>query len=58
VIKEFSLADFEELENVERANRFKKSDGYLYLGDTFYCDSDMFEYLTIIPDKPPLIERI
>ena len=58
VIEEFTLKDFDELENIERADRFKKTDGTLYIGDTFYCDSFMFEYLTIIPNRKPLIERI
>lgn len=58
VIAEFSLKDFDELENIERADRFKKKEGYLYIGDTFYCDLPMYEYLTIIPNGKPLIERI
>lgn len=58
VIEEFSLQDFDEIEPVERANRLKNANGYLYVGDTFYCDNSMFEYLTIIPNRKPLIERI
>lgn len=58
VIYEFTLQDFEELEDVVRANKFKNSNKHLYEGDTFYCDEQMYEYLTIIPGKQALIERI
>lgn len=58
VLKEFSLQDFDQLEEIERFNRFKKKEGWLYEGDTFYCDETMFEYLTIMPNKKPLIERV
>lgn len=58
VLEEFSLVAFDELENIERANRFKNKDGWLYKGDIFICDETMFEYLTIIPNRKPLIERV
>lgn len=58
VLEDFTLQDFDELENIVRFNRFKKTEGHLYKGDTFKCDETMFEYLTIIPNRKPLIERI
>lgn len=58
VIEDFTLNDFDELEDIQRADRFKTKEGHLYIGDTFYCDETMFEYLTIIPNGKPLIERI
>lgn len=58
VLEDFTLQDFDELENIERASRFKNTEGHLYKDDTFYCDQTMFEYLTIIPNRKPLIERI
>lgn len=57
-IEEFSLQTFDELENIKRFNRFKNKEGWLYKGDIFECYETMFEYLTIIPNKKPLIERI
>jgi hypothetical protein len=58
VLEDFKLQDFDELENIVRINRFKKTKGHLYKGDMFKCDETMFEYLTIIPNRKPLIERI
>lgn len=58
VLYDFTLEDFEELEDVERANRFKNLKNHLYKDDTFYCDEYMYDYLTVIPNMKPLIERI
>ena len=58
VIKSFTLRAFNELKNLERADKNKNKERHLYEGDTFECDTSMFEYLTIIPNKDPLIERI
>lgn len=58
VLEDFTLQDFDELENIVRFDRFKKTEGHLYKGDMFKCDETMFEYLTIIPNRKPLIERI
>lgn len=57
-LEDFTLRDFDELENIERADRFKKQEGKIFKNDTFYCDTSMFEYLTIIPNRKPLIERM
>lgn len=57
-LEDFSLAFFDELENIQRKDRFKNKYGYLYKGDIFACDETMFEYLTIIPNRKSLIERV
>lgn len=55
---DFTIQDFDELEKIERANRFKHSEGYIYKGDTFNIDITMYEYLTTRPNLPPLVEKI
>ena len=44
VIKEFTLARFNELKNVQRKE--KEVQGRLFVGDIFECNADMVEYLT------------
>lgn len=44
-IDEFSLKDFDKIENVERANATKNKEGLLFIGDKFECDKDMLDYL-------------
>lgn len=65
VIEEFTLKDFQKLQNIERASRDEK--GRLFANDKFECDEKMFDYLTgnnklgkkvvevieIIPEKLP-----
>lgn len=46
VIKNFHLAKFNELENIQRASVGKNIEGYLYPDDTFECTEEMVEYLT------------
>lgn len=43
VIKEFTLAKFDELKNIQRRSISTK--GKLYVGDTFECDKTMADYL-------------
>lgn len=45
VIEGFTLAKFDELENLERANSDKNKEGELFVGDTFTCTEDMANYL-------------
>lgn len=45
VIENFSLAKFNELQNIVRKNANLNNEGYLYLGDTFECKQEMAEYL-------------
>lgn len=65
VIEEFTLKDFDKLQNVERVGRDEK--GRLYVNDKFDCNDKMLDYLTgnnqlkkkvvevieIIPEKLP-----
>ena len=44
VIEGFSLARFNEIQNLVRANR--DNEGHLYIGDVFDCSDDLAEYLT------------
>ncbi len=44
VIEEFTLKDFDKLENIKRANADEK--GKLFVGDEFNCDENMAKYLT------------
>ena len=44
VIKEFTLRDFDKLNNIVRKN--KEEEGRLFVGDTFECTKEMAEYLT------------
>lgn len=44
VIKEFTLAKFNELKNVQRKAREEK--GKLFIGDTFECSEELAKYLT------------
>lgn len=44
VIKEFTLARYDELKNIKRRNFDTK--GKLYVGDTFECTEKMADYLT------------
>lgn len=43
-IKDFTLKDFNKLENIKR--RSIANVGHLYVGDTFECNEDMVKYLT------------
>ena len=43
VIKEFTLARYDELKNIKRRSFDTK--GKLYVGDTFECDKEMADYL-------------
>lgn len=56
--QDFMIQDFDELENIERVDRFKKKEGYIYKNDIFYCDITMYEYLTTRPNLKPLVERV
>lgn len=55
-IKNFTLANFDVLKNVER----KGEDiyGYLKVGDTFECDEEMAEYLTGNNPKKEVVVKI
>ena len=55
---DFTIQDFDELEGIERVDRFKNSIGHIYKGDIFYIDITMYEYLTTRPNLPPLVEKI
>ena len=43
-IKDFTLKDFNKLENIKRKSIANV--GHLYVGDTFECDENMVKYLT------------
>lgn len=55
VIKEFHLGKFDELKNIIRASS-KNAKGYLYVGDTFECVEEMYEYLTKGNGKGTFVE--
>lgn len=44
VIEEFTLKEFDKLQNIKRARI--NTYGRLYKGDTFECDEEMVNYLT------------
>lgn len=44
VTEEFTLERFNELKDIQRISR--EQAGRLYVGDTFYCEKDIAEYLT------------
>jgi len=41
----FSLGAFDELEDLKRFNISNNANNWLYKGDTFICDKDMYNYL-------------
>ena len=43
VIKDFTLKDFDKIQNIKRKGADTK--GRLYVGDTFECDKKMADYL-------------
>lgn len=43
VIENFNLKAFDKLENIKRAG--EDIEGKLFVGDTFDCDEDMYDYL-------------
>lgn len=46
VISYFTLKKFNELENIVRADKNNNTkDGELFVGDTFDCTEEMYEYL-------------
>lgn len=45
VIEGFTLAKFDELEDLQRANSDRNKKGELFVGDTFACTEDMANYL-------------
>ena len=49
VIKDFHLGAFNEIKNIVRAKKSKNSYGFLYIGDTFECTSEMALYLSNDP---------
>lgn len=44
VSKEFTLERFKELKNIKRKSI--NQEGRLFVGDTFECDEEMYNYLT------------
>ena len=44
VIEEFTLSRYDELKNIKR--KAIETEGRLYVGDTFDCTKEMFDYLT------------
>lgn len=44
VIKDFGLAKFNELKNIQRKSKEVK--GQLFIGDTFECTEELAKYLT------------
>ena len=46
VKERFHLDRFDELENIQRYDKNKNKEGYLYEKDTFECTEEMVEYLT------------
>ena len=44
VIENFTLKDFDKLENIKR--KAKDKHGKLFVGDIFECDENMCKYLT------------
>lgn len=45
VIQEFTLKDFDKLQNVIRYDENKNKYGKLYVKDIFECDDEMYNYL-------------
>ena len=45
-LEDFTIRKFKELRNIQRKDPNKKEDGWIYLGDIFECDEDMYKYLT------------
>ena len=56
VITQFTLARFDELTNIKRANVEKY--GTLFVGDTFECSKEMAEYLSGKNEKGNIVVRI
>lgn len=45
VLEDFYYGKFKELKNIERFNKLKNVEGYLYEKDTFECEEETAEYL-------------
>lgn len=55
-IKQFTLADYDKITNIQRKSVEKE--GMLYVGDTFECDEKMAKYLTGNNDKGNIVVKI
>lgn len=58
VIEGFTLAKFDELEDLQRANSDRNKKGELFVGDTFVCTEDMANYLVKDNAKQKAFVRI
>ena len=45
-LEDFTLRKFKDIRNIQRNDPNKNQDGWIYLGDIFDCDEDMYNYLT------------
>ena len=44
-VKDFSLGEFNRIEELVRKDPDKDKDGWLYAGDTFICEDSLYDYL-------------
>lgn len=56
--KNFTLKAFNEIESIERADKYRNEQGHLYSGDTFCCDIEMAKYLTGDNDNGNIVAEI
>lgn len=56
VTKEFTLERFDELKEIKRAR--KDIPGSLFVGDTFYCEKDIADYLLGDNDKKITVVKV
>ena len=52
---EFTLKKFNELKNIERANKENDEKGKIYAGDIFECSKDIADYLLGGNDKKAIV---
>lgn len=56
VIEQFTLSEFNKLQNIVRKNVGKY--GELYVGDTFECDNEMAKYLSGGNEKKKVVIKV
>ena len=55
-IKQFTLADYDKITNIQRKSVEKE--GMLYVGDTFECSQEMAEYLTGKNERGNIVVKV
>lgn len=59
VLHDFTLKDFDKIENVVRYRPYRNEYGWLYENDTFACSKEMFDYLTDVKKfNMPLVKLV